>query len=535
MNTAITILIILFALMLFLMFSILFYKEPETVPPALTQVRDEPETENNEIVFPDDPEELTEDVDMNLKDESDELLREADQLLKQEGILDEEFDLPEDLDDLAADLQIDDFLKQEPAQLIPDEPEADELDETVVFDQNRIDEMFSAEDPEFAQAETEPLYVEEEDEVPEFAPYEEESEPVTEPLEEPAEQQQEEEPEFLTPEISDELAEENVTMLRQGVRIAWPQSDVMMVSVAFGSSVLYVWEGLSYSNDLILFDVREKCLGYPLLETARKISDRNQKPACKFAVLIHTEKNPDPAYRQMANSFLRTNRRTPALVISDSAGEYATSKALENFEMITVGTRPGIILSSQAPVSAVRQIAEQTLKQVKTGDPNDTADEAFERIKGILPLGVRTGLKTGFGMGGALKKIEEMIPETGRWIRPSISCEANGSGSIIRIIAPDVLLLEDTVNEFRENMRLNEFTFRVLAQRKDSVPSSVHDEAFIQLEKAMAAAGIDRKAIPVLSDRDYYVRGIRTLSFAAERMDRKTIDRILMALIMQKQ
>lgn len=183
-------------------------------------------------------------------------------------------------------------------------------DDDLLFDQDILKELLGddddgGDDVDFADIDPLPS----EDEEPAFAADDSMEEPEEEPAFAACEpQEQNEEPGFA--DLSEEPKEEpdftedidlfphplleyeeddDVSLLRQGVRIAWPESDVMMVSAAFGSSVLYIWEGNANKDDLILFDVHEKELGYPLLETAKRISDAYIRPGCRFAFLIHTD------------------------------------------------------------------------------------------------------------------------------------------------------------------------------------------------------------------------------------------------------
>ena len=316
------------------------------------------------------------------------------------------------------------------------------------------------------------------------------------------------------------------------MRIAWPDSDVMMKSVSIKGSVLYIWQGLSQSNDTVLFDVHEKDLGYPLLEAARRISDQNLKPARKFAFLIHTDDIEEAYCRQSAMSYLRSARLTPSLVISDYAQQNEQTGVLSNYEMIPVGTSPHMVLAAQAPEDTVSKIASLSLRDVRIEDVNETALEAFERMKKDLPFSARNGLSLGIGEKNAVRKAAEKIPQTAGWIFPGFKTAYSSGVTYVTLYAPDEACLENAVSEFRENMRRNSLTFRVMKHVHETVPASADDDVFIELEKAFVSAGLTKTLIPVLSKEDYTIRGIRTLSIPSKHMDRRTVDKLLMGLLL---
>ncbi|MBR3349141.1 MAG: hypothetical protein IKG55_03575, partial [Solobacterium sp.] len=309
-------------------------------------------------------------------------------------------------------------------------------DDDLLFDQDILKELLgdddeSGDDVDFADFDPKPA----ESEEPDFAVDEDAEEPGEEP--DFAAFEPEEEPDFADP--SEEFGEEpdftedidlmphpllkyedddNVSLLRQGVRIAWPESDVMMVSAAFGSSVLYIWEGNAKKDDLILFDVHEKELGYPLLETAKRISDAYIKPACRFAFLIHTDDQDLKRSRNDAAAFLRSTKRTPSLVISDYAEEYEESGPLSGYELIAVGSRPYVYLTSDASKELSEGIAELSAKSFRPDEVNETALDAFERMKNSLSAYQRAKARYGFGEKRIARKVAEKIPETASWTQP---------------------------------------------------------------------------------------------------------------------
>ena len=488
MDTAVMILIALFLMMLVLMVSILLHKQPEPAGSTDTLTMSASAKEEKKKMS------TIEDLFFDLEEEED------------DGLPQEEFQ----------EFEFSDDLKQAESQLDqgnPDPADHFEIKDSEEnpepgFDEEMLHELFADADPEFA-----PFSDETGSEEPSF----DENDDLF--IHRPTLEE-------------DQKADENVNILRQALRIAWPESDVMMVSVAFGSSVLFIWEGLAATNDLIMCDVREKGMAYPLLEEVRKISARNLKPANKFAILVHTEEKADPSCSQMAAAFLRANRSTPAVVISDFGGEYQTEGILSEYELITVGTRPFMTVSTEAPYESVNKIIAASARNVRTEEVNDTALEALNRMKDRMPISVRAKLAAGFASRSAARKAADKYHEISGWIGASFRSVKNGDGAIIRIEAPDEIMLEEAMNSFRENMRKNGYAFRILEQLKDCVPASVYDDAFIRLSKAMKAAGIEKTAIPVLTSKDYSVKGIRSLSFAAERMEPAVLRRLLENLIM---
>ena len=81
-------------------------------------------------------------------------------------------------------------------------------------------------------------------------------------------------------------------------------------------------------------------------------------------------------------------------------------------------------------------------------------------------------------------------------------------------------------------MRRNSLTFRVMKHVHETVPASADDDVFTELEKAFVSAGLTKTLIPVLSKEDYTIRGIRTLSIPSKHMDRRTVDKLLMGLLL---
>ncbi len=497
MNTAVTVLIILFIMMLVLMLNLLFHKQPQTAPDGMvvmpvSDLLDEPDDPEDDSFFPDDPL-FAEEPEQPKEPEKSEEPETAQQ--KKETM---------------------------PAELM-DAESVDEHEDDLLFDQDILDELLGEYDPDFANKETEEPVKEIEFDQPE--------EPV-----QPEKQRQPEltadDPYRYQTEPDEDDPYDQVFLLRQGVRIAWPDSDVMMISTSFKGSVLYIWQGLSKSNEMILFDVHEKELGYPLLEAARRISDMNLKPADRFAFLIHTDDIDEAGCRQNAADFLRAERMVPAMVISDYAQQFVNSGILSEYEMISVGTSPHMILQTQAAEDTVKKILQMSLKYLKDDHVNETAVEAFSRMKKHLPLGSRTGLNFGMNTKKAARKASEKIPGTQGWVNPSFKTSSAEGVTTISLSAPDEVCLENTMNEFRENMRRNQLTFRVIRHVHGTAPASVNDDAFIRIEKAYSSAGFTRTLIPVLSEEEYTIRGIRTLSIPSRRMDRRSLDQLLMKVLL---
>lgn len=442
----------------------------------------------------------------------------------------------------------------EDTSLESDDMKNDEFktDDDLLFDQDILKELLGddddgGDDVDFADIDPLPS----EDEEPAFAADDSMEEPEEEPAFAACEpQEQNEEPGFA--DLSEEPKEEpdftedidlfphplleyeeddDVSLLRQGVRIAWPESDVMMVSAAFGSSVLYIWEGNANKDDLILFDVHEKELGYPLLETAKRISDAYIRPGCRFAFLIHTDDKDLKKSRNDAAAFLRSTKRTPSLVISDYAQQYEESGALSGYELIAVGSRPYVYLTSDAAKELSEGIVDLTRKSFKPDEINETALDAYERMKNSLSAYQRAKARYGFSEKRIARKAADKIPETAAWTMPQFKVSKTANGSAIRLSAPDEKSLEKALALLSDNMRRNGHTFRIVESQKESAPATIYDEAFIRMEEAYENAGIDRILIPVLSEEDYTFKGIRTLSFASKRMKRRDLDRLLMSII----
>jgi len=490
MNTAVTILIILFVMMLVLMLMLLMHRQSQPAAAAVMPV--------------------TLDVSGSKAESEEEPSFDESALAANPDIAESEADEAAGHDETDTEI------------LFEDPYEDDDLSGQFNFDQDLLDEMLNEQIPDFEM----PAEINQTGE-PEFT-------------EQPGGDTDEKEPEFAvdddillhSPAAEEDDPDAQVSLLRQGVRIAWPDSDVMMTSATIKGSVLYIWQGLSQSNDTVLFDVHEKELGYPLLEAARRISDQNLKPARKFAVLIHTDDIDEAYCRQSAMSYLRSARLTPSLVISDYAQQYEQTGTLSGYEMISVGTSPHMVLAAQAPEDTVSKIASLSLRDVRIEDVNETALEAFERMKKDLPFSARSGLSLGIGEKNAVRKAAEKIPQTTGWIFPGFTTAANNGVTYVSLYAPDEACLEDAVSEFRENMRRNNLTFRVMKHVHETVPASVDDDAFKELEKAFASAGLSKPLIPVLSKEDYTIRGIRTLSIPSKHMDRRTVDKLLMKVLL---
>ena len=490
MNTAVTILIILFVMMLVLMLMLLMRKRSQQAAAAAMPV--------------------TLDVSASAQSEDEPAFNET-------AVAEKPVFEADHADD---GLYIDDLN----TEVLPDTAHDEkDLSGEFSFDQDLLDQMLNEEIQDFSI----PAELNQTEEDPEF----------TEQL---TSDTQEKEPEFAadddillqSPKTEEEDPDTQVSLLKQGVRIAWPDSDVMMKSASIKGSVLYLWQGLSQSNDTVLFDVHEKDLGYPLLEAARRISDQNLKPARKFAFLIHTDDIEEAYCRQSAMSYLRSARLTPSLVISDYAQQNEQTGVLSNYEMIPVGTSPHMVLAAQAPEDTVSKIASLSLRNVRIEDVNETALEAFERMKKDLPFSARSGLSLGIGEKNAVRKAAEKIPQTAGWIFPGFTTAYSSGVTYVTLYAPDEACLENAVSEFRENMRRNSLTFRVMKHVHETVPASADDDVFIELEKAFVSAGLTKTLIPVLSKEDYTIRGIRTLSIPSKHMDRRTVDKLLTGLLL---
>ena len=492
MSTAVCVLIALFALMFVLMMILLLHRR--------AQRKQEQQKKQDEAQVQQAPQ----------------VQAEQDASLEKDDMKNDEFKTDDDL------LFDQDILKE----LLGDDESGDDVD-FADFDPMPAE----SEEPDFAVDEN----AEEHSEEPDFAAFEPEE--LQEPaFADPAEELSEE-PDFTEdidllphPLLKNE-EDDNVSLLRQGVRIAWPESDVMMVSAAFGSSVLYIWEGNAEKDDLILFDVHEKELGYPLLETAKRISDAYIKPGCRFAFLIHTDDRDVRRSRNDAAAFLRSTKRTPSLVISDYAGQYEESGALSGYELIAVGSRPYVYLTTDASKELSEGIADLSAKGFRPDEVNETALDAFERMKNSLSAYQRAKARYGFGEKGIARKVAEKIPETAAWTQPQFKVTKTAGGSAIRLSAPDEKSLEKALALLSDHMRRNGHTFRIVESQKESVPATVYDDAFIRMEEAYQNAGIDRILIPVLSEEDYTFKGIRTLSFASKRMKRRELDSLLMSFI----
>ena len=180
----------------------------------------------------------------------------------------------------------------------------------------------------------------------------------------------------------------------------------------------------------------------------------------------------------------------------------------------------------------VSKIASLSLRDVRIEDVNETALEAFERMKKDLPFSARSGLSLGIGEKNAVRKAAVKIPQTAGWIFPGFTTAYSSGVTYVTLYAPDEACLENAVSEFRENMRRNSLTFRVMKHVHETVPASADDDVFTELEKAFVSAGLTKTLIPVLSKEDYTIRGIRTLSIPSKHMDRRTVDKLLMGLLL---
>jgi hypothetical protein len=364
------------------------------------------------------------------------------------------------------------------------------------FDQEMIDRLFADEDPEFDVTPAEGA-----DPVPE-----EDSEKVLLGLS-PAE------------------------IVQKGIRMAWPESNVMMNTKIFGDAILYEWAGLVKSEKVILFDLKEKGLAYPFMECARKISEANQKPSVRFACLIHTGSKKSAKSRDEAAVYLRSEEHKPVCLISDSAGVMYDDQKLERYGFLTVGSRPSLTLKCDADAEAAKRLAENSAGRYKMDDLSETAKEAFARMKNDLPASCRSVLKGGAKAEKAVKKIAGEIPETAEWALPSASVSADPAGSLIRLCAPDQHSLENALAVLREEARGRGYALRAVSGQKGSVAVSAGEEAFRLAEQALKDAAGYETVLPVLCDEPYGAKGIQSVGIAADRLSRREIYALFDTLI----
>ena len=315
-------------------------------------------------------------------------------------------------------------------------------------------------------------------------------------------------------------------ILKKCISAAWPQSDVMMKPQVFGTSILYVFEGLVKKEETVLFEAMEHGICYPLLETARKIIDRNQKPAVRFAFLIHSGNEFDHNGRQMAVSALRNAGRSPVFMISEKGGMELQDETLRKYAPLTVGTRAYAQLSCDAPAAVMEKCAEAVRKQLKSNELNRTAEEAFRIMKKDLPHSARRTMT----MKSALA-IAEKYPESSDWAFPKIIVTGLLSGSEIEISAPDFDIFEEALGALRNLASENGYSLRIESRHKETSAVSTEDPSYQKVASALSQVLDHQPVIPVLSDEDYTMRGIRSFALNPQILERKKLYRFLDLII----
>ena len=373
-----------------------------------------------------------------------------------------------------------------------------EIDEDSEFDQDEIDEMFRETDPEFDLSYD--LSLPEKPDVPET-----------------------QQPD---PDISSDA-----DIVRRGIAMAWQESEVIMSVHTFGNALLYEWEGLVRNEKFILFDVREHGLAYPLMETVRALSAANQKPACRFAVLIHTGDDRSKENCTRALGWLRSEDRTPSFMISDSGGMGTKSETLKKYILLSVGSCPVLQMTADCSEDTALRIFKDAMEKYRLRTLSETAAEAFTLIKNDFPLSLRRGLTGASQPERAFRKAVEMIPEIKGWGLPEIRTETKKGGCSIRLKACDDVQMEEILSLLHSEAARYSCTLRLVSSQKAGTALSADSDAF----KTVAAAVCDctdyEKALPVLSESDYTIRSLRCIGMPYELFTRRQLNDILNRLI----
>ena len=478
------VLVFLFVIMLGLVLSVIFQRDTEPVKVRRPESAGRKETvqkpEEPELDLPQDIREMIEDGDNSADDQKTEPIFPDDPY---EDIPQEQAEPEPSVTSALSGMDDEDF-----SSLFTDSDDD--------FDQDLIDQLFAEEEPEFDLT------------------MDEEGSPV--------------------PDLSGQTIQTGMSpaeIVQKGIRIAWPASDAMMSSKIFGDAILYEWEEKPKSDKVILFDLCEKGLAYPFLEAVRKISDAYRKPSVRAACLIHTGTKKSTKSRDEAAAYLREKERKPVCLISDSAGVSYEDKNLERYGFLTVGSRPSLILKCEANADVMRQLVENSVRHYKMEDLNETAKEAFARMKNDLPMSCRGGLKGGARSEKAVKKIAQVIPETAEWSLPSAKVSSDPDGSLIRLSAPDQQALEDALAVLREEARFNGYALRAVSGQRGSTAVSVEEESFRLLEQALKDVAGYETVLPVLSDEPYSAKGIQSIGIPVEKLTRRQIYALLDRLL----
>ena len=319
-------------------------------------------------------------------------------------------------------------------------------------------------------------------------------------------------------------------LLQKGLEIAWPESTVMMSKTDFDGAVLYVFEGISRNDSMLLFDLNDEQLIYPVLETIRKISDENQIPKIRPAVLVHAKGTGSQSVRSGVSTYLRSQNRKPSVIISDSGTMPGVSEQLKDFAFITAGRTAYGRFSTDCPLPSVKLIINECVKAFRPAGENDTADDAMERLKKSLPSGTRTSLKALYRNTEAMNRIIALCPQLEYTLRPVFKIEED-SAVQIRMYAPDDEQFDDMLSILRSLMQENGYHLRLESEHGSGSCSDPQQHAYMKVENAYLTASGKKQSVPVLSPENYTWPGSDTFALDTGILTRRQLYQFLELLI----